>query len=171
MQGRAAVRTGAQTEWTCVRIGIVVHSETGNTLAVARQLQERLHAAGHAADVERLKLSGKPQDKNVRVVDPPDTGVYDALVFGAPVHGFAVSQGMAAYLTQIPSLQGKKVACFVTKGLPFAGTGGNQAVARMRQLCESKGATVCETGIVIWRGQREKQIAELADRVSRCFPA
>ncbi|MDI6718282.1 MAG: hypothetical protein QMD46_01535 [Methanomicrobiales archaeon] len=152
-----------------MKIGIIVHSETGNTLAVARQLQEGLRAAGHTAETKRLKLTGKPQDRNVGIVDPPDAGAYEGLVFGAPVHGFALSKGMDTYLSQIPSLQGKTVACFVTKGLPFAGTGGNQAIARMRQVCESRGATVCATGIVIWRGQREKQIADLVERFRRCF--
>jgi flavodoxin len=154
-----------------MKIGIIVHSQTGNTYAVSLKIQEKLLAAGHLVNVERLILTGgeHPGANKVQIENPPDTGSYDALVFGAPVHAFSVSKGMEAYLSRIPSLQGKKVACFVTKGLPFHWTGGNQAISKMRKICESQGAIVCGTGIVIWNQQREKQIADLDGELSRCF--
>ena len=154
-----------------MKIGIIVHSQTGNTFGVAQKLQERLQATGHTVHIERLKQLGgeKPGAKKVEIENPPDAGAYDALVFGAPVHAFSLSRVMEAYLTQIPSLQGKKIACFVTKGLVFHWTGGSQAIAKMRRICESRGATVCETGIVVWNQQREQTIAALVEALSRCF--
>jgi NAD(P)H dehydrogenase (quinone) len=155
-----------------MKIGIIVHSQTGNTYAVALKVQEKLTAAGHSVDVERLKFTGgdQPGLKSVELENPPDASRYDALVFGAPVHAFSLSKGMDAYLSQIPSLQGKKIACFVTKGLRFNWTGGSQAISKMKKICESKGATVCAaTGIVVWSQERDTQIADLAETVSRCF--
>jgi len=95
--------------------------------------------------------------------------MYDALIFGAPVHAFSLAPAMKAYLEQITSLQNKKVACFVTKGLPFHRTGGKQAISQMKKISESKGGTVLGTGIVVWRGGREKEIADLADKFSKLF--
>jgi NAD(P)H dehydrogenase (quinone) len=154
-----------------MKIGIIVHSVTGNTYSVAEKLKEKFQAAGHTVNIERIRLVGdaKPGEKNVQVADPPDASAYDGLVFGSPVHGFSVSNGMEAYLTQMPSLQGKKALCYVTKALPFLGTGGNQAIAKMKSLCEFKGATVCGTGIVIWNRQREKQIVDMAEDLSTCL--
>lgn len=154
-----------------MRIGIIVHSQTGNTHAVALKIKERLLAAGHAVTVERLKVIGgdKPGGESLRIENSPDAGAYEGLVFGAPVHAFALSRGMEAYLNQIPSLQGRKVACYVTKGLAFHWTGGNQAVSRMRKICESKGAMVCGTGIVVWNKDRDRQTADLAEVLGRCF--
>jgi hypothetical protein len=70
---------------------------------------------------------------------------------------------------QLPSLNGKKVACFVTKGLPFNWTGGNGAVSTMKKSCESRGGTVVGTGIIVWSGDLEKKTADLVERLSRAF--
>jgi NAD(P)H dehydrogenase (quinone) len=154
-----------------MKIGIIVHSRTGNTHAVAEKIRESLQAAGHSAEIEQVRPAGgeQPRGHEIRIEDPPDPSGYDALVFGAPVHGFTLSQEMATYLTQIPSLQGKRVACFVTKGLPFFRTGGNQAISKMRTICESKGATICGTGIIVWSQQREEKISALAEELTGCF--
>jgi hypothetical protein len=40
----------------------------------------------------------------------------------------------------------------------------------MKRLCESKGATVCGSGIVNWmKKRREQQIVEVVDRLSGLF--
>ena len=154
-----------------MKIGIIVHSQTGNTYAVALKIQEKLLATGHVVNIERLKLIGgeKPGAKKVQIENPPDASAYDALVFGAPVHAFSVSPGMEAFLMQIPSLQGKKIAYFVTKGLAFHWTGGNQAIAKMKKICELKGGSVCGTGIVVWNQRREQTIATVIEALSKCF--
>jgi menaquinone-dependent protoporphyrinogen IX oxidase len=154
-----------------MKIGIIVHSQTGNTRAVAQKLLEKFQEAGHSVNVEQLKQRGgdNPGAKTMQVENPPDAGAYDALVFGAPVHAFSLSRLMRTYLGQVPSLQGKKVACFVTKGLRFTWTGGSQAIAKMTKLAESRGATVCATGIIVWNDQRDAQIAAVTEIVSRCF--
>ena len=40
-----------------VKVGIIIHSHTGNTLAVAEKLQERLMEAGHQAEIQRVTAS------------------------------------------------------------------------------------------------------------------
>jgi flavodoxin len=41
-----------------MRIGIIVYSRTGNTFSAARRLKEKLAAAGHSVNVERLTTVG-----------------------------------------------------------------------------------------------------------------
>ncbi|MCC7566035.1 MAG: flavodoxin domain-containing protein [Methanomicrobiaceae archaeon] len=156
-----------------MKVGIVIHSRTGNTHSVGGKLMEALIEAGHEAEIERVLPAGGEggREREIVIENPPDVGAYDAVVFGAPVHGFSVSKEMETYLVQVPSLRGKKIACFVTKGLPFYRTGGTQAISRMKDLCEAKGGTVCKTGIVIWNKQREEQIAGLAEELAGCFAA
>ncbi len=144
-----------------MKIGIIVYSQTGNTLYVAGKLKEKLVAAGHAADIERLTPVGDVQKdpKNVRFEKLPDLSGYDALAFGAPVQAFSLAPAMATYMKQLPPLQGKKVVCFVTKGLRFAFTGGTRAIGQMKKSCEAKGGAVVGTGIVIWSDKdRENHI-------------
>lgn len=142
-----------------MNIGIIVYSRSGNTESVARKLQERLSAAGRTVSVERITVTGdiSPGSKNFQFETLPAVDRYKTVVFGAPVHAFALAPVMAAYLKQLSSLSGKKVACFVTKQLPFNWTGGNRAIAQMEKICESKGSEVCGSGIVIWEKSRRQQ--------------
>jgi len=154
-----------------MNIGIVVHSQTGHTLSVAGKLKERLLEAGHAVTLEQVEPSGpaKPGAENVQLKTKPEVDAYDALVFGCPVWGGTMSSAMTSYLEQATSLQGKKVACLVTHFFP-RGWGGNQTISQMKEVCESKGATVCGSGSVSWFPlSRKRRIAEVVDDLSGLF--
>jgi len=155
-----------------MNIGIIVYSQTGNTLEVARRLKEKLEKSGHAATVEQVTIIGEapPRTKTVQLNDIPDAAPYDAIIFGAPVHAFALSPVMEAYLQQVPSFQGKTIACFVTKQLPFGWTGGNQALGKMKRLCETRGPKVSATEIIFWsKGRREKSINKSLESLNSCL--
>ena len=154
-----------------MNIGIIVHSQTENTNSVAQKLGENLSADGHSVNVERVIPVGDvtPGSKDIEFESQPDISAYDGLVFGAPVHAFSLSPAMNAYLSQLPSLQDKKVACFVTKGAPFKWTGGTRAIGQMKKICQAKDGIVYGTGIVVWRKNREKEIADLVEKFSRLF--
>ena len=155
-----------------LNIGIIVYSQTGNTYSVALKLKEKLITTGHSANIERLipTVDVHPGVKNLQLKTRPKVDTYDALVFGSPVQGFTVSPAMISYLSQIASLKSKKVSCLVTQFFPFPWMGGNRAIARMKKICESKGAVVCGTGIVNWTGgRRDQKIIEVVDRLSVLF--
>ena len=153
-----------------MKVGIIVHSFTGNTLSVAERIKTALHEAGHSANIERVTAVDENPSAagDIRLESTPDTSGYDAVIFGAPVRGFSLSPVMKAYLLQHAALQGKKVGCFVTQRRSKAWLGGNRAVGQMKDACASKGADVIETGIVNWSGKsREEQIADIAERFGR----
>jgi len=155
-----------------MNIGIIVYSQTGNTLSVAKKLEEKLSSAGHSATLEQVKVVGERNqgDRNFQLETLPDTGPYDALVFGSAVEAFSLSLVLTTYLKQIESLQGKKVACLVTQFFPYPWMGGNRAIRQMRKLCEAKGATICGLGIVNWiRSRREKTTTKAVDQLSKLF--
>jgi len=154
-----------------MNIGMIVYSQTGNTHSVALKLQEKLSAAGHAVTLERIEVIGQVEPgKPVQFKTRPDAAPYDVLVFGSPVQAFSLCQAMVDYLKQVAPLQGKKVACLVTQAFPYPWLGGNRAIRQMKRLCESKGATVCGSGIVNWmKKRREQQIVEVVDRLSSLF--
>lgn len=154
-----------------MNIGIIVFSQTGNTNYVARKLKEVLSAAGHTVGIERLKVL---DDRSKRIAPgaPPDLEQYDGIIFGAPVRAFSLSPVMKNYLQQIKSLRKKKVACFVTKGLPFNWTGGNRALRQLVGMCRARGATICGTGIVKWvNSKREKDIDDIVKKMVNLFQA
>jgi len=151
-----------------MRVGMIVYSHTGHTLAVAERLKERLSAIGHRVTLERLETLGplSPSAERVELKTKPFVGGYDALVLGSPVRGGRMSAPMRSYLEQVPSLEGKKVACLVTGFFPAA-WGRNQTLTEMEEACESKGAEVCGSESVGWFNlRRHRQISKVADRLS-----
>jgi len=147
-----------------MRIGIIVYSQTGNTLSVAEKLKEKLAAAGHSAEIEQVTVAGgrKAGDRAFQLETRPDVAQYDALVFGSAVEAFSLSPVLATYLREIGSLDGKSVVCLVTQFFPYPWMGGNRAIRQMRGLCKSKGATVRGSGIVNWSKFRRAKTTEQA---------
>jgi flavodoxin len=142
-----------------MKIGIIVHSYSGNTTAVAHKIQGALIKAGHSVDVEQIKILGgeQPNTNQFQIESPPGANRYDALIFGAPVRGFSISPVIATYLNQLSNLSNKNVICFVTKQLSSNWTGGTSAIKGMKNICESKGGSVIETGIVFWKSKKRKR--------------
>lgn len=68
-----------------MKIGLVVYSGTGHTWRVAERLKEVLSTAGHSVALERL-ASVEPVSA-IEAEGPSPVSGYEALVFGAPVHG------------------------------------------------------------------------------------
>jgi flavodoxin len=155
-----------------MKIGIIVHSQTNNTYSVALKLQEKLTETGNEVDVKKVTMIGgdRPENKEkIQLDNSPDVTQYDALIFGAPVHAFALAPAMQIYLEQLPSIQDKKTALFVTKKLRFEWTGGSRAIGQMKNLSRSKGGIIMGTGIVIWNKQKEQKIAELVKYFAGLF--
>ena len=155
-----------------MKIGIIVHSFTGHTFSVAERLEQAYSEAGHQVKIERLAVVGgeNPQNKSFKLERVPDIGAYDALVFGAPVRGFALSPVMSAYFARLPRFQKKKAACFVTMSSYFKFVGGYQAIHEMKETCGKKGMEISETGIICWSQiRRDKNIDEMGSRFLNAF--
>jgi len=153
-----------------MKIGIIVHSFTGNTLKVAEKLKEELISIGHNVKLEQVTaVNEDPKQANkVELKNIPDVSSYDAVIFGCPVRGFSLSPVMKLYLSQVSSLKGKKISCFVTHHFPFAWMGGNSTIKQFKAASEAKEGVVTESGIVNWSSKnREKNILEVVERLSK----
>ena len=155
-----------------MEIAIIVYSNTGHTLKVARRLEEALAADGHAVRLKELETTERVRMSNtddVELKDNPSIEGYDALVFAAPVWGGKPASPMGRYLDQLSSLEGKKVACLATGVFPY-GWGRKQTTEQMEAVCEAKAATVCAVGSVGWWSfRRGRQIANVVERLRASF--
>lgn len=148
-----------------MNIGIIVYSQTGNTLAVAERMKETCIAAGHTAEIGRITVENPEKtDAVVKLANIPAVQGYDAVIFGAPVQAFSLCRQMTAYLKQMQSVKGLPVACYLTQGLPKKWMGGNRAYKTLRSLCMKKGADPVRIGHVHWRS--DERDAQIADTVS-----
>jgi flavodoxin len=152
-----------------MKIGIIVHSETGNTFSVVQKLQDSLLVKGHNVNMLRIapKDSNETDPKKINLIEIPDVSSYDAVILAGPVRGGSVSPVLAACISKLDTLAGKKAACMVTEMFPFKWMGGNRAIKQMVLLCQMKGASVYGTGIVNWSGKnRDQRIMEVVNSLS-----
>ncbi|MGP6147297.1 flavodoxin family protein [Jeotgalibaca sp. A122] len=150
-----------------MKIGIIIHSKTGNTLSVAQRLLENLLALGHFCKVEKVVATNDEEMDPSKIVleNQPDLTGYDCLILAAPVRAFSLSPVMKAYLARASQLSKEKVFCYVTEGFPFSSMGGNRAIKQFNNIIEAKGAIVEATGIINWSNpRREKQIVQLVNK-------
>ena len=151
-----------------MKVGIVVYSQTGNTLSVATKLGEKLRAAGHSVAIEQVKLAAerKQGTREFSLAPLPSLDAYELLVVGSPVEAFSLSPVMTKALKQMASMEKKGVLCLVTQGFPFPWLGGHRAVRQMTALCEAKGAVVRGGAVVNWVAKSlDRRVAEAIDRL------
>lgn len=145
-----------------VKIGIIIYSQTGNTLSVAERLKESLLNTGHTVSLERVEKEDQSAKNTVMLKQAPDISMYDHVIIGSPVQGFSLSPVMMAYLSQLPKMSDKKYACFVTQHFPKPWMGGRRAINQMVRLVGQKEGKVVTTGVVNWSNQaREEQISKI----------
>ncbi len=147
-----------------MKVGIIVYSKTGNTLAVAERIQEKLKIDGILVSVERFCAEKIPQsNKPVRLTAIPNPNALDAVIFGAPVQAFSLDPAMSLYFETIEEINPKNVLCFVTQHFKKPWMGGNHAMKQMLALLQKKGVSARSLGVVNWSSeQRETQIEMMA---------
>jgi flavodoxin len=151
-----------------MRIAIIVHSHTGNTLKVAEKIRDTLAAKGKDAVILRVTAENEGKDrKNIVLIEKPETDAFDLILFGAPVWAFSISPIMREYIKQLKSLDEKKVGCFITQGLQRAWMGGSRSLRQLIGLCKSKGAKVEATELISWKCDNlEQRIAAAAEKLT-----
>ncbi|MDZ4132534.1 MAG: flavodoxin domain-containing protein [Dethiobacteria bacterium] len=153
-------------------IGLIIYSGSGNTRSVAVKLQEKLTAAGHAVSLEEITITGNTpaQSGKFELKQIPAVDSYDALIFGAPVQAFSLNPVMKAYMAQLPPLNAKRVALFVTKQLALLRLGGTGAIAAMKKEVETRGGKVIGSEIVVWaEKKRAVTTQKCIDSISKLF--
>ncbi len=154
-----------------MNIGLIIHSQTGNTLKVAEHLKTQLTGMGHEVDLVHL-LPDKPAIPG-KLSDPvllPSLQKYDGIVFGSHVEGLSLAPAMRRAMDAMPPLTGKKVACLVTQYFRQPWLGGSRSVKQMSDLCTKKRGIVKATATVQWKAEdRDARIEKAVADLSRCF--
>lgn len=150
-----------------MKIGIIVYSQTGNTLSVAEKLKERLTQRGEAAEILRIVVEGDDVQSKTpfRIVEAPDPRGFDAVVFASPVQAFSLAQAMVQYFRQMPAPEAEKVLFFTTQHLKKPWLGANHAIRQAKALLLEKGTLLAQSGSVQWSSEkREEQINNLVEQ-------
>lgn len=157
-----------------MHIGIIIHSQSGRTAEVARLLSAALTAGGHGVDTTLLRTVGKvaPGSKSFDLKSVPSVDEFDCLIIGGPVWAFSASPVAMKFIRSLGRLTGKKVLCYVTKGLPFVWTGGTRALHVMNESLALSDADILP-GEILWTPMavnREK-IRPVIDRIASACTA
>ena len=153
-------------------IGIIVYSQTGNTLKVCEAVKTGLESEGFKITIERIEGEGHPGQKTseITLTNEPDARKYDSLIFASPVQAFSLAVPMQKYMEGLSGLNGKKAAFIMTKGLPFKWTGATHALSQMHSLADKAGAAISRIDTVIWPSRNpERDTAAAIARLKEFF--
>jgi len=141
-----------------MKIGLIIHSVTGNTLHVAKELQKKLTENGHEVVLDEIKTEGKIEfgAKDANFLHLPELNGYDILVFGSHTEAFQLEISMKVYFEKMEKLNGKAI-CFATHQFPLEWLGGTGTVKKMKSYCEEKGLEVIGTAVVNWSPESKRQ--------------
>jgi flavodoxin len=155
-----------------MKIGIIIHTQSGHTAHFARAIAAKFNSNGHEAEIEMLRTSGQvsPGSRKFTIKNSPEIEQFDAILFGGPVWAFNASPVIMSYLSNLKSVKNKKVMSFVTMMFPFACMGGKQAIKAMDQELEASGGDVLPGEILQFFFKANPQKLEQAvERIYEAF--
>ncbi len=141
-----------------MKIGLIIHSVTGNTLHVAKELQKRLVENGHEVILDEIKTEGKVEfgTKDVEFKHLPDLNNHELLIFGSHTEAFQLETAMKIYFEKIEKTSVNAI-CFATHQFPLKCLGGTGTVKKMKSYCEIKGMKVNGTCVINWSPESKRK--------------
>ncbi|MFW6298996.1 MAG: flavodoxin family protein [Bacillota bacterium] len=132
-----------------MKIGMMVHSETGHTMDVAHAIETALKKEGYEVEIRSVVAKSKRpwKESMPSIKETPDPNGYDVLILGAPVWGFTLSRVMEEYLFQVRPIETKRLILFSTGALPRF-FGGKRAMKIMHDISKVPEAKTIYAGSV-----------------------
>lgn len=150
-----------------MKVALVIHSYTGNTMSIADKIGAALVRKGHDVSLFPLKAKNENpnQIKGVELESIPSLKGFDHVIFGAPTRGMDLSIVMQLYLKTLEESH-QSASVYVTHFFPFQWMGGSQSIKKFIKLSDKK-LDIQKTGIVNWKNKkRDKDIQCLVYRLS-----
>lgn len=147
-------------------IGIVIYSQTGNTLYVANKIHESLKKEGFKVHVERVEASRNMKSpQSYEITFKPEIEKYDTLIFASYIEGFMLCPVMKDYLEELNSYN-KDAYTLVTHYFPFSFLGGKNGLKKMNTILKDK-FNINGSYIVDWSNKKKEfQIDSLVSDIT-----
>lgn len=146
-----------------MKIGIIVYSQTGNTLSIAEKLRDNLIKDNHTVNIEKIEAIRDPKQTNIiKLTKAPDITKYDGIVLATFVEAFSLCPVMIEYLKQLKSLKNKNVTAFVTQFFPYPWMGGNHAIKQLKKCVNN----ISKTSVI---NRKNKRCTEMTDQLIKDF--
>lgn len=145
-----------------MNIGIIIHSKSGNTLYIAKEIELELKEK-HSVEIVQLKESYP--------IEVPEVAQFDALIFGSSVESLGIEAHMKRVMKKLPTLNGKMVFNFTNQFFPFSILGGFQARNKMRKIVKKKGGNLQGEAIIHWLPSKKKSTdtQTMLDEIKQIF--
>ncbi len=153
-----------------MKIGLIIHSQTGHTLEVAEKLVVMLQNKGHQVELVHIKSEKPAAEKAPLPLQLPNIDAYEGIVFGSHVEAFQLAAPMKLALDKLTTLKGKTIGCLVTQQLKKPWLGGSWASMKMSKICESKEGLVKAVTSIQWSAHdRDELINHALQTLTKAF--
>lgn len=145
-----------------MKIGIIVYSETGNTLALCERARDILSGDGLDVTLVRLEADILGDARSLRGLPPAEH--YDLVILGTPVHGFSLPVPVQQYLARAKFREGVRYGVLVTQFFKADWLGGTRTVSQAVAALARFHPVVYGTAIVHVRSRRKDEQVNAAMR-------
>ncbi len=142
-----------------MKVALVIHSYTGNTMGIADKIGAALVRKGHDVSLFHIKAKNENpnQIKGIELENTPNLKGFDHVIFGAPTRGMNLSMVMQLFLATL-SEGHQSASVYVTHFFPFKWMGGSQSIKTFLKLSSNK-LDIQKTSIINWKNKnRDKEI-------------
>lgn len=142
-----------------MKIALIIHSYTGNTMGIADKIGAALVRKGHEVSLFQIKAKNENpnQIKGIELENYPNIQGFDHVIFGVPTRGMDLSMVMQLFVSSLKEGH-QSASVYVTHFFPFKWMGGNQAMNKFIKLSTRK-LEIQKTGIINWKNKnRDKDI-------------
>jgi flavodoxin len=147
----------------CMKFGFIVHSQSGNTLSVAKKLIDQLKYKGHEVFLIHIKSedvnkSMQHPEALITVYEDNFTEV-DVLIVGAWTQAFSLCRGMDYYCKHHLNVNSKETHVYVTHHFPYEWMGGTHAIKQLSNILKTKQHSIVSSKVFNWsRKNKDQQI-------------
>lgn len=140
-----------------MKIGIIVHSVTNNTLRFAENIKTALSKNDFSIELIHIKTDIPIEGGTAghmpeyKILNLPDCSQYDIVLFGGPVWAFSANPVIMRCIEE-SNIENKHIIPFVTMMFAFPFLGGGNAMRMMKRMIlqkqgiSLKGSILCRMG-------------------------
>lgn len=156
-----------------MKIGFLVHSQSGNTLSIVNRLCDVFKMAGHEVYITHIKSSDVnrsmqfPQELVIIQDNLPNQ--VDVLFIAGWVQAFSLCRGLQYYLNQF-NIKSNEINLFLTHHFPFEWMGGTHALKQLKSITSKFNSQVVDTKIFNWsRKNNQDKIQQWVDYITQKY--
>jgi NAD(P)H dehydrogenase (quinone) len=157
-----------------MKFGFIIHSQSGNTLSVAKKLIDQLKYNGHEVYLTHIKSkdvnTSMQHPEALITVSEESFSEVDVLIVGGWVQAFSLCRGLGYYCQHQLNVKAKDTHIFVTHHFPFEWLGGTHAIKQLSSILITQKHSIRSSKVFNWsRKNNDEQVQDWVESLLKQY--